>query len=225
MFHYYKKLLLVVLFASSFNLGYSQSNQIKIEFIGNCGLHLTDGKSNIYFDFPYKSGAFGYMKYNSNEIDSINENAIFIFTHKHPDHYSKRILKHVLRKRKGKAYGNGRTKKFEQLNTSIEDFKIEVFKTKHRFSFKHHSYLITWHGKRIYFSGDTETSETIAKVKDIDWAFVPVWIITDAKEKNISIDAKKFGIYHLYPTQKVTNSKPEKYIILNNQGEIITIPY
>jgi hypothetical protein len=52
----------------------------------------------------------------------------------------------------------------------ILNFNIEVFKTKHRFTFKHYSYLITWHGKRIFFSGDTESAETIARVKGINWA-------------------------------------------------------
>lgn len=217
--------MLIILFFGFHHWGFGQTKEIKIRFIGNCGLHLTDGKSNLYVDFPYKSGAFGYMKYNSSEIDSVSENAIFIFTHKHPDHYSKKMIRQVKGKHKGKVFGNGKAKKYQKLNASVDDFKIEIFKTKHRFSFKHHSYLITWHGKRIFFSGDTETSETIATIKDIDWAFVPGWIIMDAKEKNITIDAKKIGLYHLYPKQKVTNAKPEKYLILDKQGEVILIPF
>ncbi len=47
----------------------------------------------------------------------------------------------------------------------------------------------------------------------------------DAKEKSVTIDAKKIGIYHLYPTQKVTNAKPEKYKVLDTKGEVIIIPY
>jgi hypothetical protein len=225
MINLYKKNILIILFIGFYLLGYGQSNEIKIRFIGNCGLHLSDGKTNLYVDFPYKSGAFGYMKYNVAEIDSINENALFIFTHKHPDHFSKKMLRKVKGKYKGKVFANGKAKKIERLNASINDFKIEVFKNKHRFSFKHHSYLITWHGKRIFFSGDTETSATIATIKEMDWAFVPGWIIMDAKEKSVTIDAKKIGIYHLYPNQKVTNSKPELYKVLDKQGEVIRISY
>jgi L-ascorbate metabolism protein UlaG (beta-lactamase superfamily) len=221
MINLYKKNILIILFIGFYLLGFSQSNEIKIRFIGNCGLHLSDGKTNLYVDFPYKSGAFGYMKYNVSEIDSINENAIFIFTHKHPDHFSKKMLRKVKGKRKGKVFVNGKGKKYEALSATIDDFKIELFKNKHRFSFKHHSYLITWHGKRIFFSGDTETSATIASLKDMDWAFVPGWILMDAKEKNVTIDAKKIGVYHLYPNQKVTNSRPEKYLILDKQGMVI----
>ena len=82
---------------------------------------------------------------------------------------------------------------------SIPNFEIKIFKTKHIFSAKHHSYLITWNDKRIYLSGDAESSETIAKMKNLDWAFVPPWLMVDAKEKGVEIDAKMIGIYHLYP--------------------------
>jgi|SRR5690606_11384264 hypothetical protein len=225
MTNFYRKLVFIITLIGISNFGFSQSNEIKIKFIGNCGLYLTDGNSNLYIDFPYKSGAYGYMKYDQTEIDSIKENSIFLFTHRHADHYSKKILKQIKSKHKGKVFGNWNTKKFEKLNNSIDDFKIETFKTKHRFTFKHYSYLITWHGKRIFLSGDTETADIIATIKDINWAFVPYWIMLDAKEKNLKIDTEKFGIYHLYPNQKINNSAPEKIVLLNKQGEVIKIQY
>lgn len=225
MTNFYRKLVFIITLIGISNFGFSQSNEIKIKFIGNCGLYLTDGNSNLYIDFPYKSGAYGYMKYDQTEIDSIKENSIFLFTHRHADHYSKKILKQIKSKHEGKVFGNWNTKKFEKLNNSIDDFKIETFKTKHRFTFKHYSYLITWHGKRIFLSGDTETADIIATIKDINWAFVPYWIMLDAKEKNLKIDTEKFGIYHLYPNQKINNSAPEKIVLLNKQGEVIKIQY
>lgn len=225
MTNFYRKLVFIVTLISISNFGFSQSNEIEIKFIGNCGLYLTDGKSNLYIDFPYKSGAYGYMEYDQTEIDSIKENSIFLFTHRHADHYSKKILKQIRSKHNGRVFGNWNTQNFEKLNNAIGDFKIETLKTKHRFTYKHYSYLITWHGKRIYLSGDTETAETIATVKNINWAFVPYWIMLDAKEKNLKIDTEKFGIYHLYPNQEISNSTPEKILLLNKQGEVIKIQY
>lgn len=215
----YKNVLLFFTIIGLSNFSFGQTNEIKVKFIGNCGLYLTDGKSNLYIDFPYKSGAYNYMKYDQAEIDSIKENSNFLFTHRHADHYSKKILKRIKVKHKGKVFGSWNTNKFEKLASSFDDFKIETFKTKHRFSFKHYSYLITWHGKRIFLSGDTESAETIATIKEINWAFVPVWIIIDAKEKKYKISADKLGIYHLYPNQKITNGDPNKYVIFNKQGE------
>ena len=225
MTNFYGKLVFIITLIGVSNFGFSQSNEIEIKFIGNCGLYLSDGNSNLYIDFPYKSGAYGYMKYDQIEIDSIKENSIFLFTHRHADHYSKKILKQIKGKHKGKIFGSWNTKKFEKINNSIDNFKIETFKTKHRFTFKHYSYLITWHGKRLFLSGDTETADLIATIKDINWSFVPYWIVLDAKEKKLKIDTEKFCIYHLYPNQKINNLAPEKIILLNKQGEVIKIQY
>lgn len=222
---FYKRIIFIICLVGIANFSFSQSSEIKVRFIGNCGLHLTDGNADLYVDFPYKSGAYGYMKYDGTEIDSVKDNAVFLFTHRHADHYSKKLLKKLKDKHKGNVYGNWNVKKMERLSKSIADFNIETFKTKHRFTFKHYSYLITWHGKRIFLSGDTESAATIATVKDMDWAFVPSWILLDAKEENLKIDADKFGIYHLYPDQKVNNVSPEKIVILDKQGEVIEIPY
>ncbi|HOZ50856.1 MAG TPA: MBL fold metallo-hydrolase [Chitinophagaceae bacterium] len=225
MSNFYKLCLFFICLIGISTAGFSQSNEIKITFLGNCGLYLTDGSSNLYIDFPYKSGAYNYMKYDPSEITNIKENSIFLFTHRHADHYSKKILKQIKGKHNGRVFGNWNIKKFAKLTNSLNDFKIETFKTKHRFTFKHYSYLITWHGKKIFLSGDTETSETITTIKEMDWAFVPYWIILDANEKKVKIDTKKIGLYHLYPDQKVNNSKPEKVILLNKQGEVIRIEY
>ena len=220
-----KKILLIfpIFWFSSF--AFSQTNEIKIKFIGNCGLHLTDGISNLYIEFPYKSGAYGYMNYETSEIDNIKDNSSFLFTHRHDDHYSKKILKKLKSKHNGNIFGNWNIKNLDKLNSSFDDFKIEAFKTKHKYSFKHYSYLITWHGKKIYLSGDTTNGETIANIKNIDWAFIPYWILFDTDKKNLKIDAKNIGIYHIYPDQKFNNSSPDKVKILDKQGEIITIPF
>ena len=62
-------------------------------------------------------------------------------------------------------------------------------------------------------------------MKDMDWAFIPYWIMLDAQEKGIKIDTKMFGIYHLYPGQTGTNESPDRIILMTNQGEVIRILY
>jgi len=221
---FYKKFLLIVTIICISNFGLSQSNEIKIKFIGNCGLYMTDGESNFYIDFPSKSGAHNYMEYDKSEIDSIKDNAIFIFTHRHADHYSKKLLK----KLDGQKFDPWNIPELEKLGASIPDFEIKAFKTPHKIygiSFKHYSYLITWHGKKIYLSGDTGDLEELGKIKDIDWAFVNPWIYMNALNEKVTIDAKNFGIYHLYPNPKIDGEFPSNILILKNQGEIITIPH
>lgn len=205
---------------------YAQQGNICIKFIGNCGLYLSDGQLNLYVDFPYRSGAFNYMKYGKTELDSIKSNALFIFTHRHPDHYSGQLLK----KQTGQVLGpwkvpKGKRADLNQLKDSFPYFSVQAFRTKHRFASRHSSYLLSWHGKRIFLSGDTERAETIAGLKDIDIAFVPYWILLDAREKNMQTDVKKFFVYHLYPEQKLNVSTPERIQLLQRQGEVICIPF
>jgi len=214
---------LILLFSSNYVLG--QTNEIKIRFIGNCGLHMTDGQTSIYFDFPYKSGAYGYMTYHQKELDSIVENSTFIFTHKHKDHYSAKNMNEIIKNKNGRKFTQWQTKKLKDFAKATPEFDIEILKTKHRFSIRHRSYVVTWQGKKIYLSGDTENAETIAMIKGIDWAFIPYWILIDAAEKGLKIDAQKIGVYHLYPNQKIQNSSPEKIILLAKQGMTLTIPY
>ncbi|MDP2235268.1 MAG: hypothetical protein Q8J88_02435 [Bacteroidales bacterium] len=216
--------LLLMCFSS---VSFSQTNEIKIRFIGNCGLYMTDGNFNIYIDFPYKSGAHNYMEYDLSELDSVKINPIFIYTHKHSDHFSGKLVRNLAKKLGGRFYSPWNIKELLKLNNKLKDFTIEVFKTKHRFSINHYSYLITWHNKRIFISGDTEHAETIAVLKDIDWAFIPVWLLMDAYEKGIKLGnaSKMFAIYHIGPGDRITNDNNDPKIkLLNKQGEIITIP-
>lgn len=211
-------LVIALIFISCF--GFSQQNEIKIRFIANAGLSMTDGGLTIYFDFPYKSGFWIYSEYDKSEITNIKDSSIFIFTHKHPDHYSRRLV----RKLKGNKYGPWNIEKMQTLNTSIPDFSIQSFKTKHKYSRKHCSYLITWHNKKIFISGDTEHAEIIETIPGMDWAFLSPWPLMDAITKNIKIDAKMIGLYHIGPGDKIDATNP-KILVLKNQGEIITIGY
>lgn len=218
----YRTLFVFILFFFSVN-SFCQSNEIKIRFIGNCGLYLTDGQSHVYVDFPYKSGAHNYMEYDASEIENVIANSTFIFTHKHADHYSKSLLK----KMKGKKYGPWNVSEIKEIENVMDEFNIEAFKTEHKvfgISFEHYSYLITWHDKRIFISGDTENADTVAKIKNIDWLFAPVWLLTDAKEKNLKLNADKIALYHIGPNDNITTTD-SKILLLNQQGEIIKIPF
>lgn len=183
---------------------------------------MTDGELNIYFDFPYKSGAHDYMKYDKSVLDSIKDNSIFVFTHRHSDHYSKKLIK----KCRGKVYGNWNVSKLEkELNNAFPEFSIQAYKTSHLFTFKHYSYLISWHNKKIYINGDTGDVEPISKIDSIDWVFAPFWLYQNAKVERITINTNMFGIYHLYPIQEIGAGFPDNVHFLTKQNEIISIPY
>lgn len=186
---------------------------------------MSDGLLDVYVDFPYKSGAFGYMEYPSSEVDSIKAQATHIFTHRHPDHYTKKLVKKLT----GTVFGPWKVKKKRRADLSAPaysaaQFSLETFRTKHRFARHHYSYLITWHGQRIFLNGDTESAETFAQLKDLTIAFVPAWVMRDAQERGIKVDTKHVAVYHLYPSDKVTSENP-KIQLLFTQGTTITLPY
>ena len=218
------KLLTGITFLQLSFFGFSQTKEISIRFIGNCGLHLSDGVTNIYTDFPYKSGAHNYMEYDGAELDSLKENAYYIFTHNHSDHYMKGGMKALMKEKNGKTYGKWNIPELEKLSDSIPDFEIKAYKTKHLFSFAHYSYLITWHGKKIYLSGDTKQTETILSMTDLDWSFVPSWLVFDINESKQKIKTKMIGVYHIGPKDDV-NIIGETVLMLNEQGKVITISY
>lgn len=220
----YKILLLTLSLFIISNIGFPQSKEMSIKFIGNCGLYMTDGNLNIYIDFPYKSGAHHYMEYDTSELNNIKENPIFIYTHKHSDHYSRKLLKEL----NGKKFGPWNVSELEKLGDTILDFNIEGFKTSHKvygIPFKHYSYLITWHGKKIYINGDTGDVKPLSKIENIDWVFAPIWLYRNLQEEEMTIDTKMYAIYHLYPSQKKGIGFPENIHFLTEQNEMIIISY
>lgn len=219
-----KLIVTVALFTLLNGIIYSQSGVITIRYIGNCGLHISDGMNHIYSDFPYKSGAYNYLEYDSAELDSLEKDAYYIFTHRHNDHFSRKLVRQAKKLKAGKSFGSWNIPELMQLNQEIPGFNVEAFKTNHHLSMKHYSYLITWHGKRIYLSGDTESAETINKVEQLDWAFVPAWLLRDAVEKELKINAANIGIYHIGPKDNI-NITGEKIRMLKTPGETILLPY
>lgn len=220
-----KQLIWTAILVSIQNLGHAQSKEITIRFIGNCGMQLSDGISNIYTDFPYVSGFNQYMEYKDSELIDIKDSSIFIFTHKHPEHYSKKRMKQVLKEKGGSKYGSWDIAQLESLNKIIPNFRIQAYKTPHFLSRKHYSYLIEWHGKRIFLSGDTKHNETIVSINNIDWVFMPAWMVREAfMDNKLKVDSKMFAVYHIGLKDDIRISG-ERFIMLKKQGELISLPY
>lgn len=220
----YKKLLLIFPSLCFLQFASAQANEIKIRFIANSGFSMSDGHSTIYIDFPYKSGFYNYSEYDPSEVENIRDSSVLIFTHRHPDHYSGKLVRKLEKKKAVKAYGPWNVDQLSKLGSFIHDFSIQAYQTKHRLSSHHCSYLVTWHGRRIFISGDTEHAETIATLNDMDWAFVPVWLLLDANDKNIKIKAKMVGLYHIGTKDHITVDNP-KIKLLDQAGYVITVTY
>lgn len=178
----------------------SNSQNIEIKYIGNCGYMITLDSIEIFTDFPYVSGAYGYMEYDMDSIQIGTSNQYFIFTHLHKDHYSKEIVKEFGIKTFRPRMSPKRRKKYLQELYDTHGIEILTFKTKHQFSLKHLSYCIKWKGKTIFLFGDTEIDFPDFIGEKIDIMFITDWQIPSLKEFDFKYDIEYIVPYHLRPS-------------------------
>ena len=168
------------------------------QFIGNMAFAITDGKTVIYTDFPYESGAFGYMSYDFARVPKA-PGSLFLITHGHKDHLDPALLakmdgKVIAPPKLAATLPAARVIAFAPKMT-YRDITVESFPTPHGDT-DHASYLVTWHGLRLYFTGDTESTDQLLAMKNLDYAFVSPWLLGSVAQKKARIDARTVICYH-----------------------------
>jgi hypothetical protein len=103
------------------SLAAAKSQTLRIEFIGNCAFKITDNNFQIYTDFPYKSGAYGYMRYEFDSI-SIDKPGLCLITHAHNDHWNRKLFK----KTGLSLYSPWTRSKNKKLNSELLNFGIRI---------------------------------------------------------------------------------------------------
>lgn len=188
-----------VSFLLFFVVATSMGQDIEIKFIGNAALEieLTDSTS-LFVDFPYHSGAYGYMEYDFEESYG-NKKGIALFTHRHRDHYSKKQLKSTQLESIYPSYLGGINR--AKLSSAESKYGVEIkgFKTKHAWTWGHYSYWLSTQNHQIFITGDIESFDEIrtqVEGKALDVFIVSDWLFVDMKEKGERIDAKEVLIYH-----------------------------
>lgn len=195
---------------------------IDARFIGNSAFELSDGTSTILLDFPYESGAFGYMSFAPAEIHR-RVNALCLFTHRHADHFDPEAIADVgctvagpndvqalvpepLRAGPGPVWHFGGA-------------TIECITTAHG-RVEHCSYLIRWHGVRILVSGDIESLEVLDdREQNVDVAFLSSWLAAGVEPGNSFGSQARVVIHHHAPEEDVrcrgclVPSQGERFVI------------
>lgn len=166
------------------------AQNIEITFIGNCAFKIKLDSLILFSDFPYESGAYGYMKYDFKDVYQ-DEKGIALFTHTHNDHFDYNLLKLT----KLEKFGPSITKKqIAQLKSY--GLELEAIRTKHKWSTNHHSFNLKWQKRSLYFTGDTEGYEGLLNQKSFDILFITPWLLKKLVNDGHKIEANKIIIYH-----------------------------
>ncbi len=171
---------------------------LQARFIGNAAFEITDGATTLLTDFAYTSGAFGYMKYKFEDVKPAGK-VLCLITHNHSDHWDATLFKKtdwslaapiklVRKVDPSRIVPFGPKMQFDGM-------QITPIKTDHADVF-HWSYLVEWHGMRLYFTGDTEETGGVTGAGKIDVLFVTPWLLERLILRNSSMDAKRIVVYH-----------------------------
>jgi L-ascorbate metabolism protein UlaG (beta-lactamase superfamily) len=172
---------------------------LEVEFIGNMAMRLSDGADTIYSDFPYVSGAHGYMEYSEDAVRQAVE-GITLVTHAHADHWDpERFGATGLELIAPPEISAGLpAERVLPWGDSIRRGMVEVqpVVTTHTENGAHFSYRVLWGDKRLYFTGDTDDPEPLMAERDLDVAFVSPWLLRAILAEGHTIDAKVVVVYH-----------------------------
>lgn len=171
---------------------------IRARFIGNMAVQLTDGRVTLRTDFPYQSGAFGYMSWSDALVPEPVGETLCLVTHAHRDHFLPAQAARYCTRLAGPADVRAALpERALELASPLAfgPLAITPLRTPHG-PLEHYSYLVEWHGLRLYFSGDTDDAAALLRQRALDVAFVSPWLLRSIASRGKRIDARRVVVYH-----------------------------
>jgi L-ascorbate metabolism protein UlaG (beta-lactamase superfamily) len=198
--------------------------QLEFRFIGNMAFHVTDGRTTLLTDFPYESGYSGYMSWRTADVPPL-EDGLSLITHRHADHFEPELFRSMGLRIVGpteltQALPADRVVPLSS-RVAYRDIAIEPIATPHG-KLEHYSYLVTWHGVRMYFTGDTEETSALVAARDLDVAFVSPWLIAALAERGERVDTRRLVCYHHTAGESVPAFQDR---LVPKQGETFRMPF
>lgn len=201
--------------------GPESTDSLRIRFVGNAGVELTDGAVSILVDVPYEPGAFGYMTYDPASLAPPGQ-AVSLITHRHADHFDPGLFSQVNWRIVGPIEVTASLPERRVLpgvRHSVGEFAIQGFVTPHSDT-EHYSYLVTWRGRRLYFVGDTEDPSQVLETSRLDVLFVTPWLACLIQEAGEVPDAGLTILYHQAPGGDDRSCLEPRVM---QQGEVISL--
>jgi glyoxylase-like metal-dependent hydrolase (beta-lactamase superfamily II) len=196
---------------------------LSARFLGNEAFEIRGGDTTLLTDFPYQSGAFGYMEYDRSELRE-RKDSLCLITHAHADHFDASLAAKIgckvlappsvlARVPKDRALAAGTTVRFGEAT-------IIPIRTDHGAE-PHFSYLVEWAGLRLYFTGDTEKSAELAKQGSLDALFISPWLLSSARAAGRLPPATRIVVYHHQAGEKVPDCSGS--CLVPQQGQVIEV--
>jgi L-ascorbate metabolism protein UlaG (beta-lactamase superfamily) len=202
---------------------------LEARFIGNMAYAITDGTMTLFTDFPYESGYSVYMEYDAREIRSATRESVALVTHRHGDHWDRGLFartdwrvvapEDALTGVPADRIVRALPVEPERTTITAGPITIEALPTPHA-NLGHYSYLVTWHGRRLYFTGDTDSLDRLLAMTNVDVAFVSPWLFERAARDRRRIDARRIVIYHQTADERIPACRDTCRV--PTQGETLT---
>jgi len=214
--------LVLLFFLTGFIYNNAYSRPLEASFIGNEAFRITDGDYILVTDFPYKSGAYGYMTYAFN-FPGTAGNVLSLITHRHDDHFEPFLFT----EQEWNILGP------QEVTGMLEQNKVIEFTGKVTFgpmiitpkksphgNTEHYSYLVEWDGRVLFFVGDTDDFDAFKDLPELDALFITPWFYRKAKLNDSLPATKKIIIYH----HKADDIIPDcSGCIIPTQNQVINI--
>lgn len=154
-----------------------------LRYIGNAGFEISDGVHTVFLDFPYESGAYGYMRFDASEMKT-RPGSFCLISHAHADHFNPDAIDQVGCRVAGPS---------EVLSVVAESarvpgpspWKLEsatatCIDSEHG-GVEHCTLVLKWHGTTIVAAGDIES--LVPLIKELprpDILVLPYWLASEA---------------------------------------------
>ena len=199
----------------------TSEGDLKITFLGHGTLMLTFGGNVIHID-PFSRVA---------DYSKLPQADMILLTHEHSDHLDLKALEFVrtdktvlvLSEKCAQQVKGGIIMRNGDVKT-IEGLKIEAVPAYNLVHMRSegvpfhpkgigNGYVITFGDKRIYVAGDTENIPEMKKLKDIDYAFLPMNLPYTMTPEMVADTAKEFKPKVLY-TYHYGDTDPSRLVDL-----------
>ncbi|MGE0865786.1 MAG: MBL fold metallo-hydrolase [Vicinamibacterales bacterium] len=204
---------------------------LEARFIGNMAYAISDGQTTLFTDFPYQSGYSVYMEYDAAEIRSRTPAAVALITHRHGDHWDGPLFNRTnwrvvapadaLTGVAAPRIAAALPVKPAGSTVTVNGIAIDAIPTPHA-GMGHYSYIVSWRGQRLFFSGDTEDPAALLAARNLDVAFVSPWLFQSVRKSGRIIDARRIVIYHQTAAETTVAGCGERCTV-PKQGDTLTL--